>query len=176
MQTKDIEYFKKYRICFDFDNTLVSYPVVTADYTSVKPIEENIEFVRFLKRLGCTIIIYTARRMKTHSGNVGKIIQDVGKITIDTLDEFEIPYDELYFGKPYAHAYIDDLVINAFDDYQQELGVSNFSIDERDFNELEEDVVPVITKRSTNSKKLHGEIMWYLNLPRKVCKFTPSLI
>ena len=176
MQTKDIEYFKKYRICFDFDNTLVSYPVVTADYTSVKPIEENIDFVRFLKRLGCTIIIYTARRMKTHSGNVGKIIQDVGKITIDTLDEFEIPYDELYFGKPYAHAYIDDLVINAFDDYQQELGVSNFSIDERDFNELEEDVVPVITKRSTNSKKLHGEIMWYLNLPRKLCKFTPSLI
>ena len=114
--------------------------------------------------------------MKTHSGNVGKIISDVGKITIDTLDKFEIPYDELYFGKPYAHAYIDDLVINAFDDYQQDLGVSNFSIDERDFNSLEEDVVPIVTKRSSNAVKLKGEIMWYLNLPRKLCKFTPSLI
>ena len=129
MQMKDMEYFKKYRICFDFDNTLVTYPVETGNYETVEPITENVEFARFLKRLGCTIIIYTARRMKTHSGNVGKIISDVGKITIDTLDKFEIPYDELYFGKPYAHAYIDDLVINAFDDYQQDLGVSNFSID-----------------------------------------------
>ena len=54
--------------------------------------------------------------MKTHNGNVGKINADVGKITIDTLENFEVPYDELYFGKPYAHAYIDDLVISAFDD------------------------------------------------------------
>lgn len=176
MQMKDMEYFKKYRICFDFDNTLVTYPLESGNYETVEPINENIEFVRFLKKLGCTIIIYTARRMKTHSGNVGKIIQDVGKITIDTLEKFEIPYDELYFGKPYAHAYIDDLVINAFDDYQQDLGISNFSIDERDFNSLEEDTVPIVTKRSSNSKKLQGEIKWYLNLPRRLCRYVPSLI
>lgn len=176
MQMKDMEYFKKYRICFDFDNTLVTYPLESGNYETVEPIDENIEFVRFLKKLGCTIIIYTARRMKTHSGNVGKIIQDVGKITIDTLEKFEIPYDELYFGKPYAHAYIDDLVINAFDDYQQDLGISNFSIDERDFNSLEEDTVPIVTKRSSNSKKLQGEIKWYLNLPRRLCRYVPSLI
>lgn len=176
MQMKDMEYFKKYRICFDFDNTLVTYPLESGNYETVEPINENIEFVRFLKKLGCTIIIYTARRMKTHSGNVGKIIQDVGKITIDTLEKFEIPYDELYFGKPYAHAYVDDLVINAFDDYQQDLGISNFSIDERDFNSLEEDTVPIVTKRSSNSKKLQGEIKWYLNLPRRLCRYVPSLI
>ena len=114
--------------------------------------------------------------MKTHNGNVGKITADVGKITIDTLENFEIPYDELYFGKPYAHAYIDDLVINAFDDYQQELGVNNFSIDERDFNSLEDDTIPVITKKSENADKLKGEIEWYLNLPRKLYNVAPSLI
>lgn len=176
MQNKNLDYFKKYRICFDFDNTLVTYPKIPADYTSVEPIPENVEFARFLKKLGCTIIIYTARRMKTHSGNVGKITADVGKITIDTLENFEIPYDELYFGKPYAHAYIDDLVVNAFDDYQQELGVNNFSIDERDFNSLEDDTIPVITKRSENADKLKGEIEWYLNLPRKLYNLAPSLI
>ncbi len=176
MQNKNLDYFKKYRICFDFDNTLVTYPKIPADYTSVEPITENIEFARFLKKLGCTIIIYTARRMKTHSGNVGKITADVGKITIDTLENFEIPYDELYFGKPYAHTYIDDLVINAFDDYQKELGISNFSIDERDFNSLEDTTIPVITKRSENANKLKGEIEWYLNLPRKLCNYAPSLI
>ena len=176
MQMKDMEYFKKHRICFDFDNTLVTYPIESGNYETVEPINENIEFVRFLKKLGCTIIIYTARRMKTHSGNVGKIIQDVGKITIDTLEKFEIPYDELYFGKPYAHAYVDDLAINVFDDYQKYLGISNFSIDERDFNSLEEDTVPIVTKRSSNTKKLQGEIKWYLNLPRKLCCYVPSLI
>ena len=176
MQNKNLDYFKNYRICFDFDNTLVTYPKIPADYTSVEPINENVEFVRFLKKLGCTIIIYTARRMKTHNGNVGKITADVGKITIDTLENFEIPYDELYFGKPYAHAYIDDLVINAFDDYQQELGVNNFSIDERDFNKLEDDTIPVITKKSENTNKLKGEIEWYLNLPRKLDYLVPSLI
>lgn len=176
IQNKNLDYFKNYRICFDFDNTLVTYPKISADYTSVEPIKENIEFVRFLKKLGCTIIIYTARRMKTHNGNVGKITADVGKITIDTLENFEIPYDELYFGKPYAHAYIDDLVINAFDDYQQELGVNNFSIDERDFNSIEDDTIPVITKKSENVNKLKGEIEWYLNLPRKLYNLAPSLI
>lgn len=176
MQNKNLDYFKNYRICFDFDNTLVTYPKIPADYTSVEPINENVEFVRFLKKLGCTIIIYTARRMKTHNGDVGKITADVGKITIDTLENFEIPYDELYFGKPYAHAYIDDLVINAFDDYQQELGVNNFSIDERDFNKLEDNTIPVITKKSENTNKLKGEIEWYLNLPRKLDYLVPSLI
>ena len=28
MQNKNLDYFKKYRICFDFDNTLVTYPKI----------------------------------------------------------------------------------------------------------------------------------------------------
>ena len=58
--------------------------------------------------MGHTIIIHTARRMKTHEGNVGKILADVAKITFETLDNFGIPYDEVYFGKPIADYYIDD--------------------------------------------------------------------
>ena len=50
--------------------------------------------------------------MRTHSGNVGAVVRDIGKVTIDTLDKYSIPYDEIYFGKPYAHFYIDDLAIN----------------------------------------------------------------
>jgi hypothetical protein len=66
--------------------------------------------------------------------------------------------------------------VNAFDDYQQMLGVSNFSIDERDFNSIEDDMMSVVTKRSSDVKKLKGEIMWYQNIPRKLCGFVPSLI
>ena len=46
--------------------------------------------------------------MKTHKGCIGKIMSDIGKITFDTLEEFDIPYDEIYFGKPQADFYIDD--------------------------------------------------------------------
>lgn len=55
---------EKLRFCFDFDNTLISYPTIPGDYSSVKPITRNINFVRLLKELGHTIIIYTARRMR----------------------------------------------------------------------------------------------------------------
>jgi hypothetical protein len=40
-----------------------------------------------MKQEGHTIIIYTARRMETHGGNIGKVIQDIGKITLDILFE-----------------------------------------------------------------------------------------
>lgn len=47
------------RYCFDLDNTLVTYPMKTGDYTSCEPIQRNIDFLKYLKRLGNTIIVYT---------------------------------------------------------------------------------------------------------------------
>ena len=76
---------KNKRICFDFDNTLVTYPKVAGDYSTVEPIKKNINILKTLKRFGNTIIIYTARRMKTHNGNVGKLLADIGIITFETL-------------------------------------------------------------------------------------------
>ena len=109
--------YDKLGFCLDFDNTLVTYPQIKDDYTSVLPIKRNIEILKFLKKMGHTIIVYTARRMRTHSGNVGKVVSDVGRITMDSLDDFNIPYDELYFGKPYAHFYIFPKVTEIGDNY-----------------------------------------------------------
>jgi hypothetical protein len=47
-------------------------------------------------------MIYTARGMKSSGGNLGMIMVRNAKTVIDTLDRFSIPYDEIYFGKPYA--------------------------------------------------------------------------
>ena len=55
---------KVLRFCFDLDNTLVTYPKIQNDYSIVEPIEKTINFVRYLKNFGHTIIIHTARRMK----------------------------------------------------------------------------------------------------------------
>lgn len=164
---------KSLRICFDLDNTLVSFPVVKDDYTTVKPILKNIQFLKNLKLMNHTIIIYTARRMKTHNGNVGKILYDVGKITFDTLERFDIPFDEIYFGKPQADIYIDDLALNCFDNMEKELGFYFDIIEPRNFNKLENNTMNVITKKSND---LSGEIYYYKNIPNQIKDLFPLFI
>lgn len=128
---------KKQRYCFDLDNTLVSFPKIEGDYTTVEPIERNVKFLRYLKRLGHEIIIYTARNMKTNNGNIGKTMAKIAKITLDTLEQFNIPYDEIYFGKPYADYYIDDLAILCYEDLEKSLGYYESYIQPRSFNNLD---------------------------------------
>ena len=163
----------KMRICFDLDNTLVTYPKIEGDYNSVDPIYKNIEYLNYLRSFGHTIIIYTARRMKTHNGNNGKIMADVGKITFDTLEKFNIYYDEIYFGKPYADVYIDDLGLNCFDDMEKELGFYLDYIKPRDFNHINNDYLETYKKESHN---LSGEIYYYNNIPNKIKDMFPIFI
>ena len=169
----NIQKTKNLRICFDLDNTLVSFPKIENDYTSVEPITKNIEYLRYLKKFGHTIIIYTARRMKTHHGNVGKILYDIGKITFDTLEKFDIPFDEIYFGKPQADVYIDDLGLNCFDDLEKSLGFYIDNIKPRDFNELYYNTLDIFTKKSED---LSGEIYYYQNIPKKIKDMFPLFI
>ena len=61
--------------------------IITSSYITKQLVILCIQYVHI-------IIIYTARRMKTHKGNVGKITADIGKITFDTLEKFNIPYDD----------------------------------------------------------------------------------
>ncbi len=162
------------RYCFDLDNTLVTYPLVKDDYTTVEPIDKNIKMLRYLKKIGNIIIIYTARRMKTHNGNEGKVLKDIAKITFDTLEKFDIPYDEIYFGKPYADYYIDDKAILAFDDLEKELGFYNSQIDARDFNQVSASSALQIIKKS--SIDLSGEIYYYKHIPNEIKDLFPIFI
>lgn len=161
---------EKLRICFDFDNTLVSYPTIPGDYYSVKPITRNINFVKLLKELGHTIIIYTARRMRTHGGNVGAVMADISKVTFDTLDKFDIPYDEVYFGKPYANFYVDDLAVNPSLSLDKTLGIFNTNTTPRDFNKVEFQGNKVI--KYTSNK---GEVFWYQNIPEEIKQYFPKV-
>jgi len=167
--------FEKKRFVFDLDNTLVTFPKVKGDYTSVKPIIKTINYLKNLKKNGHTIIVYTARRMRTHKGNVGKVVEDVGEITIQTLNKLNIPYDELYFGKPYGHFYIDDLMINPKTDLNKELGFYMENVEPRHFNNLIFDK-NTVTKTS-NDKKLEGESYYYEEIQKfSIKKYFPKLI
>ena len=158
---------------FDLDNTLVTYPIVPNDYTTVQPIQKNIDYLKYLKKFGNTIIIYTARRMKTSGSNIGKVNKEIGKITFDTLEKFDIPYDEIYFGKPFADYYIDDLAINVFDSLEKEMGFYKNSIDPRDFNNITKTSLEIVKKESTT--KLDGEIYYYLNIPFEIKDMFPVM-
>lgn len=160
----------KVRICFDLDNTLVTFPKIKNDYSSVEPIHKNIEYLKFLKDRGNYIIIYTARRMKTHNGNVGKIIPDISGVTIETLKKFDIPYDELHFGKPWADFYIDDLGISSFSSLDKGLGFYDTRIAPRNFNKIDYQK-DTVTKKTNNL----GEIFFYKNIPEKIAGFFPKI-
>lgn len=162
------------RFCFDLDNTLVTYPQTAGDYSTVLPIQKNIQFLKNLKSKGHYIIIYTARRMKTHGGNVSKVISDIGRVTFDTLDKYDIPYDEIHFGKPYADYYIDDLAINAYCDLEKETGVYLNTVSPRSFNQIDMSNTDYIVKTSTNS--LDGEIFYYKNIPENLRDLFPKYI
>jgi capsule biosynthesis phosphatase len=157
----------KKRFCFDLDNTLVTYPPCINGiklYQQVKPITKNIELLRKLKNEGHYIIIYTARRMVTHNSNIGKINAEQGKIIFDTLEKFNIPFDEIYFGKPYADYYIDDSAINAFSNLEKELGFYNTKVECRSFNSIKYTSNKV--RKTSLESNLNGEISYYKTIKK----------
>lgn len=99
------------RIVIDLDGVICKLKKPSESYSDVEPNEGIIELLKGLKDQGHVIIIYTARHMKTCKGNVNEVINKIGKITEDWLKKWNVPYDELHYGKPHADIYIDDLAI-----------------------------------------------------------------
>jgi capsule biosynthesis phosphatase len=114
---------RRYRICFDLDHTLVTAPDVPGDYATCRPIKSRIDYCNALAAQGHTIVISTARRMRTHSGNVGAILSDVGETTLRQLREFKINFSEISFGKPWAEHYIGQANVCATDELAKETGI-----------------------------------------------------
>lgn len=188
---------KKQRFCFDLDMTLVGVPSVPGDYSSCPPIWQNIQLVQALHKAGHYIIIQTARRMRTHHGNVGAVIADVGAITMGSLAQYGIPYHELVFGKPYAHIYVDDLAVNANVDTRREIGwlaadadadglgsaqnpLSELKhakkagiIPSRDFNHVQ--IIGQRVIKSSKSEKLLAEMYFYSCIPESIGGLFPKL-
>jgi capsule biosynthesis phosphatase len=99
------------KICIDLDGVICNLKAEGQTYDQLLPVPGAPEKLKELKNNGHYIIINTARHMKTCQGNVGMVTARIGPITLQWLEKYEIPYDEIYFGKPHAEVYIDD---NAF--------------------------------------------------------------
>jgi capsule biosynthesis phosphatase len=172
---------KKMRICFDLDNTLVTYPETPGDYSTVKPIKKMIDLLHFFKKQGHEIIIYTARRMETHKSNVGKVIKDIAIVTFSTLEKFGIEYDEIIFGKPIADIYIDDRAMNP---YYNDISLFGFFGHYKEFipNKIENNKYNKMEKLENQIKKIgpekfmRGELFFYQNIPKEVSHYFPNLL
>ena len=100
------------RLIFDLDDTLCT--TQNGDYANAQPITEVIEKLKEYYRQGFTIVINTSRNMRTFQGNIGAINKNTLPIIIDWLGRHDIPYDELYVGKPWCGFegfYVDDKAI-----------------------------------------------------------------
>lgn len=105
------DYRDEMRIVFDLDGVICELKKPSESYADVIPKNDVIEKMKELKEDGHYLIIHTGRHMRTCDGDVSKVIEKIGKITEDWLEEWKVPYDELIFGKPHADIYIDDLGI-----------------------------------------------------------------
>jgi capsule biosynthesis phosphatase len=102
------------RICFDIDNTILTNSDVHGRGTGIEPIPKMVDMIRRLHEEGHTIVLATARSMETCNSNLGRAGKRGMMSVLTKLDEFKIPYDEIYFGKPWAHLYVDDKAWNQY--------------------------------------------------------------
>lgn len=96
------------RLCIDIDGTLCELRQSHQTYADVMPLPGAVAKLKALRQAGHYIILATARHMKTCDANVGMVIARQGKILLQWLEDYDIEFDEIWFGKPNADIYIDD--------------------------------------------------------------------
>lgn len=100
--------------CFDIDGTLCPIKKKEEEYIDLVPFKEMVDKLREYKEGGAKIILFTSRNMNSYGGNIGLINANTAKVLLKWLDKWEIPYDEVIYGKPWpGHKgfYVDDRTV-----------------------------------------------------------------
>jgi capsule biosynthesis phosphatase len=96
------------KIAIDIDGTICQLRKDGEAYADVVPLPGAVAKLKALKKAGHYLILATARHMATCNGNVGQVIARQGKTLFQWLEKHDVPFDEIWFGKPHADVYIDD--------------------------------------------------------------------
>ena len=100
--------------CFDIDGTLCPIKKKEEEYIDLVPFPEMLAKLREYKEGGAKIVLFTSRNMNSYNGNIGLINANTAKVLLQWLDKWDIPYDEIIYGKPWPghHGfYVDDRTI-----------------------------------------------------------------
>ena len=101
-------------IVIDIDGTICPIKDKNERYEDIIPNQDIINKIKELKDSGFKIILFTSRNMRTYEGNIDLILKNTKPILEEWLNKWNIPYDELIFGKPWPGPdgfYVDDRTI-----------------------------------------------------------------
>jgi len=84
------------------------------EYSELNPDEEVLTRLREYEKRGFEIVLYTARNMNTYDEKIGKINANTAPVLLKWLDKYDVPYDEIHYGKPWCGNdgfYVDDKAV-----------------------------------------------------------------
>lgn len=100
------------RLVVDVDGTISH--AENGDYVNAFPDSDLIKRLREYSEAGYEIVVATSRNMRSYQGNVGKINANTLPVLIDWLNRHNVPYDEIWTGKPWCGFdgfYVDDKAV-----------------------------------------------------------------
>lgn len=103
--------YSEYSFVFDIDGTICPIKKKEEKYEDLVPYASVVEKIRFYHEAGAKIVLFTSRNMNSYGGNLGLINKNTARILTEWLDKWNIPYDEIFYGKPWpGHKgfYVDD--------------------------------------------------------------------
>ncbi len=106
--------YEDYSFVLDIDGTLCPIKKDDEEYEDLVPYKNMVTKLRYYKENGAKIILFTSRNMNSFNGNIGLINKNTAKILLAWLDKWDIPYDEIIYGKPWpGHKgfYVDDRTV-----------------------------------------------------------------
>lgn len=95
----------------DIDGTICPIKRKDQQYIDLVPYPDIVAKMKEYKAGGARIVLYSSRNMNSYNGNIGLINANTAKVLLQWLDKWEIPYDEIFYGKPWpGHRgfYVDD--------------------------------------------------------------------
>lgn len=110
----------QFKIVIDIDDTICNNN--NRDYENAIPHTNVILKINDLHKKGYYIILYTSRGMYSCQGNIDMIIKKNKKILEKWLQQHNVHYDELIFGKPLGDLYVDDKALEVRDFVNETFG------------------------------------------------------
>lgn len=103
--------YQGYTFVFDVDGTICPIKNKDESYSDLIPFPAIVEKLCYYHEHGAKIILYTSRNMNTYGGDLGLINKNTAPTMLEWLKKWNIPYDEIYFGKVWPGQkgfYVDD--------------------------------------------------------------------
>lgn len=168
------------RIVCDIDGTICPIKRHDEHYEELLPYKSVVKQLNEYKKQGFEIILYTARNMRTYQGDIGKINKYTAPTLVKWLDQHQIPYDEIHYGKPWPGKegfYLDDRTIRPKEFIDFKLSKLNQIMDQaKDVNQNRLNIVITMAGMSSRFKKAGFKVPKFMIKVKGLTLFQWSLL